>query len=86
MTKIVLNQCPNGALLSPAGVEELKKRGGTTKRDDPVLVALMEEDEHKRVWAGACSHVSIVEMPDGMPWHLMDEGKFEWLAAGDLDG
>lgn len=88
MTKIVLNQCPKGPLLSEAGWEEYRRRTGYEEltpikiaRDDPVLVAMMEEDRGKRIWAGACSHVSVVEMPDGIGWRLMDEGKFEWISA-----
>jgi hypothetical protein len=87
MIEIVLNRCPRGTLMSEAGCIEYAERKGsmpeTLDRSDPILVQMMKEDEGKRIWAGECSHVRIVEIPRKMKWTLMNERGLEWVAAGD---
>lgn len=86
MTEIAINRCPRGHLLSEDGCIEYAERKGAMPEDldrsCPVLVAMLKEDLTKRKWAGSCSHVEIVSIPDGMPWKLMNRGNFEWVASG----
>lgn len=89
MTAIAINQCSRGTLLSEAGKAEFLRRKelaefdwATLDRADPVLVGMLREDLFKRKWAGSCSHIAIVAIPDGIEWKLMSRGNYEWVAAG----
>lgn len=87
MTEIVINRCASGTLFSDAGKAEYLKRKALgalpdpLDHADPVLVTMMKEDRGKRVWAGECSHVEIIAIPDDMAWKIERQGNFEWVAA-----
>lgn len=91
MQEIVINRCPRGTVLSSAGIAEYiaRKYGGTPPadfnsdaipRDDPTLVQLMRENVD--LYSGLCSHIKIVELPDGFVWHMENLGNVEWIAPG----
>ena len=86
MIEIVINQCPSGHLLSEAGCIEYAERKGfmpdELDRSCPVLVAMLKEDLDKRVLADPCSHIAIIEIPDGHPWKVNNRGNYEWVMSG----
>lgn len=89
MQEIVINRCPRGSILSSEGIAAYiaRRYAGTPPvdfnsdkipRDDPVLVQLMREDVLTN--AGLCAHIKIIELPDGVAWHLERLGSVEWIA------
>lgn len=89
MTEIVINRCKRGTLLSDAGKAEYMRRKSLTAapdwktldRSDPDLVAMIKEDEGKRVWGGECSRNAIITVPDGFPWKVESAGNWEWVTS-----
>jgi len=47
-------------------------------RDDPVLIALIEEMKEQA--NGKYSELKIVEIPDDMEWHIAEYDGLEWVA------
>lgn len=88
MIEVVTNRCPRGTLLSEAGLKEFAKRKeleaspdiAAIDRTDPVLLAMMKEKNGPEKFGGHCSHIAIIELPDGFQWKLMSKGNFEWIA------
>lgn len=84
MTKVVINRCWRGPLLNEAGLVEFARRVGEDipldkiARDEPALVAMMEENE--ALWRGPCAEPKIVEVPDDADWVIRNFGKKEWIA------
>lgn len=75
MQKIVINRCFGGFGLSKKLLERAEALGKTldthsVARDDPTLVALVEEmgDESGDTYAA----LAVVEIPDGVAWDIDD--------------
>lgn len=76
--KVVINTCYGGFALSPKGIAAVRKRKGcsgsrkindyTIPRDDPDLVAVVEEMGEKA--NGVCAKLKIVEIPDRTKWEI----------------
>jgi hypothetical protein len=85
--KIVINTCFGGFGLSIAAEElylELRGNTGETfydfevKRDDPTLVAVVEQLGSKA--AGSCAELKVVEVPEGVQWHIHEYDGAEHVA------
>lgn len=89
MTKVVINKCYGGFGLSDEAAARLGRdtNGGLPghnsardiARDDPALVALMEELGSDRV-SGKLAELHVVEIPDGVPWQIEEYDGREWVA------
>lgn len=80
MIRIVTNRCFGGFGLSekatamlPEGVNEYN-----VKRDDPRLVAIVEELGAEA--NGMCAELSITEIPDGVEWQIEEYDGQEWVS------
>jgi hypothetical protein len=93
--KIVINTCFGGFGLSIAAEELYLELTGNTgepgpddgpkkfydfevKRDDPTLVAVVERLGSKA--AGSCAELKVVEVPEGVQWHISDYDGAEHVA------
>lgn len=85
--KVVINQCYGGFSLSNAAIEEYAKRSGKLKsefydrkidRDDIDLVAIVEEMGGAA--NGPCADLAIIEVPDGVEWHVEEYDGNEHIA------
>lgn len=88
MTKIVINKRYGGFSLSHEAIIEYNSRSGTplsqyhrydTKRDDPILVAIVEEWGSERV-SGAYAKLAVVEVPDDANWEITEYDGMEHVA------
>lgn len=72
MTKVVINTCYGGFSLSNWALQKLgREYSFDIPRDDPELVAVVEEDAKKA--SGNCASLKVVEIPDGnFGWYLSD--------------
>ncbi len=82
MQKIVINRCHGGFGLSERACAALNVKDyddWAVKRDDPNLIALMEEKGAE--WCeGSCSKLKIVQVPDGVDWTIEEYDGMEWVA------
>jgi hypothetical protein len=74
--KIVINKCWGGFGLNSQAMRMFNELGGTEtcdwdiKRDNPILVRVVEE---LHPWAGGdSSNLKVVEIPEGISWHIHD--------------
>jgi hypothetical protein len=83
--KVVINDCHGGFGLSEAAMDEYKNRKGITDpnfyhfdipRDCPVLVEMVERGDAD----GIFSDLKIVEIPDGVNWHIEEYDGLEHVA------
>ncbi len=86
--KVVINDCYGGFGLSDEGVARYAEIKGITldkdlyhrdiARDDPALVALVEEnrDEYESRYAS----LKVVEIPDDVEWEIEEYDGKEWVA------
>ena len=77
--KIVINRCYGGFDLSDKAKEILGIKYGTEiKRNDPRLVAIVEElGNEANTWG---SSLKIVEIPDDVDWIIEDYDGVEWVS------
>lgn len=83
--KIIINTCFGGFGLSSAANELYKTKSGNDKfydrdlaRDDPILVAVVEELGDAA--NGGCAELKIVEIPDGVDWQIEEYDGNEHVA------
>jgi hypothetical protein len=76
MTKVVINVCYSGFGLSDAALAMLPD--GFTGRDDPRLVAVVEELGVKA--NGYFAELKVVAIPDDVSWHIEEYDGCEWVA------
>jgi len=82
--KVAVNRRYGGFSLSPAALEELKKRGMDTggyydgKRNDPILIAVLEE-MGKRA-DGKYARIEVVEISDDIEWEIEEYDGQEWVS------
>lgn len=85
--KIVINRCFGGFGLSPKAVKEYLRRSGNTnpdfyygdiERNDPILVAVVEELGEAA--DTRYSRLHIVEIPDDVEWIVEEYDGSEWIA------
>jgi hypothetical protein len=75
MTKIVVNRCWGGFSLSEEackmlGVESAYAYDADEKRADPKLIEVVEK--LGREADGRFAYLEVVEIPDGIKWHIHD--------------
>lgn len=86
MQKIVINACYGGFGLSDKALTRYAELTGTKEpvysfdilRDDPALIQVIEELGTKA--NGDCAALDIVEIPDGVQWHIQEYDGVEWVA------
>lgn len=88
--KVVINACYGGFSLSYLAVERYKELSpnskidenvvcyGNIKRNDPLLVQIVEELGEKS--SGKYSKLKVVEIPDDVDWVLQEYDGKEWIA------
>lgn len=85
--KVVINACHGGFGLSEEAMTELKNRKRITdpefweydiKRDDPILVQLVEE--MGKAVDSRYSELKVVDIPDDVEWTVMEYDGLEWVA------
>lgn len=85
MPKVVINTCYGGFGLSKDGLKLYCQQLGldpentddyNIPRNDPVLVELVENFEVD----GECANLKVVEVPDGVEWHIQEYDGHEWVA------
>jgi hypothetical protein len=84
--KIVINACHGGFGLSDEALERYNALTGKSveyyfdvTRADPALVQIVEEMGSKAA-GGKYSELKIVEVPDGIKWHISEYGGMEHVA------
>lgn len=88
MQKVVINRRYGGFGLSKLGIAEYRKRKGSTdgeplyaceiERDDPVLVAVVEELGEAA--EQSLAKLKVVEVPDGVEWEISEYDGMEQVA------
>jgi len=92
MTKIVINVCYGRFEFSEEGQDRLTKLKGfkdtgpssiwlkchDIKRDDPILVKMIEEEGTD--YNSHCSHLEVVEIPDDVEWVIEEYDGYENIA------
>jgi len=88
MPKIVISTCYGGFSLSKEALVEYNRRIYGLKapveydldieRDDPVLVEVVESMGSDA--NGKFADLKVVEVPDGVKWHIQDYDGAEWVA------
>lgn len=86
MKKIVINACYGGFSLSKEAIESYQVRTGTeigmfgsdVPRDNPVLVAIVEEMGRRA--AGGYAQLKVVEIPVDVEWTVEQHDGREWIA------
>jgi hypothetical protein len=83
--KIVINDCYGGFCLSKKALALYNERAGTVlkyeydiKRDDPILVEIVEqlgEDAD-----GDFAELKVVKIPDDVEWMIQEYDGDEWIA------
>ena len=87
--KVVINKCWGGFGLNGLGLAEYNKRrvadgkepvtsDDKIERDDPDLVSVVEEIGEKSF--GEYGKLKVVEIPDGVNWHIEQYGGMEHVA------
>ena len=82
--KIVINKCYGGFGLSEVALTRYNNETGNNKqdwdirRDDPVLVSIVEELGEDS-WGGY-SKLKVVEIPDDVEWQIDEYDGMEWIA------
>ena len=82
--KIVINTCFGGFGLSDKAFKLYQELGGTVDyyrsipRDCPILVQVVETLGSEA--DGRCASLSIVEIPDGVNWHVAEYDGLEHVA------
>ncbi len=81
--RIVINACFGGFGLSTAAHKMLKKLGAPDvewreNRDHPLLVRVV--DELGEAASDNIAKLKIVEIPDGVEWHIEEYDGNEWIA------
>ena len=82
--KVVINVRFGGFGFSPAGEDEILRRGGATanswdiERTDPILVEMIEENAS--LYSGDHARLHVVEVPDDVQWHIHDYDGSEHVA------
>ena len=72
--KVVINGRFGGFGLSPAGEDEILRRGGETvnvwniPRTDPILVEMITENSE--LYSDDHADLHVVEVPDDVQWHI----------------
>jgi hypothetical protein len=89
VTKVVINKCYGGFGLSDEAATRLGRplssglsghnSARDMQRDDPQLVALVEELGTDRV-SGKLAELHVVEVPDGVEWRIEEYDGQEWVA------
>ncbi len=84
MQKVVINRQYGGYSLTDEHMAEYNKRRGSeglaywdVERDDPILVAIVEEGEIKG--SSLCT-LRVVSIPDGVEWEIHQHDGKEWVA------
>jgi hypothetical protein len=98
MTKIVINECFGGFVLSAEAQRRLKEVGvdvpgysSDTGRGNPELVRIVEEMGPGA--SGGYARLAVVEVPDGVGWHVHEYDGFEtvhenhrsWTSDGESE-
>lgn len=85
MQKIVINGCYGGFSLSDCAVERLREWGHSNassfhdiQRDDPLLIQVVEELGERA--NGKYADLSVISIPDNIPWHIEEYDGNEWVA------
>jgi hypothetical protein len=87
MTKIVINTCHGGFVLSTKAESKYRELAGITDpdfynhnipRDDEHLIAVVELMGSAA--AGGCSELKIVDVPDDVNWCIEEYDGKEWVA------
>jgi hypothetical protein len=83
--KIVINDCYGGFGLSKKALALYNERAGTVlkyeydiKRDDPILVEIVEQLGEAA--NGSSAKLKIVEIPDDVQWQIQEYDGDEWIA------
>ena len=87
--KIVINACHGGFSLSLEAKQAYVAKKGMTQpvseffdrdldRDDPVLVAVVEEMGKEA--NGFCAELKVIEIPDDVEWEVEEYDGLEWIA------
>ena len=81
--KIVINKCFGGFGLSQKAMEWMVSNGckaewsGEISRDDPLLIKCVEK--FGEAASGELSKLKVVEIPDGISWHINDYDGMETI-------
>jgi len=81
--KIVINKCYGGFGLSEVALTRYNNETGNNKqdwdirRDDPVLVSIVEELGEDS-WGGY-SKLKVVEIPDDVEWQIHEYDGMQWI-------
>ena len=88
MPKIVISTCYGGFELSKEALAEYNRRiyglkapveyNWDIERNDPVLVEVVESMGSDA--NGVSADLKVVEVPDGVKWHIQDYDGAEWVA------
>lgn len=92
MTKILYNDCFGGFGLSEEAIAEYNKRTGNDikwsddiERDDPVLVAIVEEMGSGRA-SGGCAELRIIDLEPGTKYYIDEyDGRESVLTPDNID-
>jgi len=77
--KIVINRCYGGFGLSEEALAKLgRKDDWDLSRDDPALVAIVEEMGFAS--NGPHADLKVVEIPDDVDWSIGEYDGIEWVA------
>ena len=81
--KIVVNNCHTGFSLSEKAYKELRLEWDgygffDGSRNDPKLVEIVEKLGNNA--NGEFSDLKVVEIPDGVNWHIEEYDGIEWIA------
>jgi hypothetical protein len=83
--KIVINACYGGFGLSKEALALFNERSGTVvayedkiKRDDPILVEIVEQLGEAA--DGGFAELKVVEIPDDVQWQIQEYNGDEWIA------
>jgi hypothetical protein len=83
--KIVINTCYGGFGLSKEALALFNERSRTVetydfviKRDDPILVEVVEQLGEDA--SGHFADLKVVEIPDDVEWGIEEDNGHEWIA------